>query len=152
MVKNNEGFADRDEKTLPLKNFFALIPAVSLAHVDHVTRGRDKLAKRNNTDAFISDDGFPLGCVFLLRILGVSEQFNSLNWFDSVQAKFAVDLKNAEDKRTKKVDKNQGFEFIDYENEAYEEEISIKRIENMRKEYNMLQFNITASAILFKEI
>lgn len=91
MVMNNEGFADRDEKTLPLKNFFALIPAVSLAHVDHVTRGRDKLAKRNNTDAFISDDGFPLGCVFLLRILGVSEQFNGLNWFDSVQAKFAVD-------------------------------------------------------------
>lgn len=50
------------------------------------------------------------------------------------------------------MDKKQGFEFVDYENEAYEEEISIKRIENMRKEYNMLQFNITASAILFKEI
>ena len=31
MVKNNEGFADRDEKTLPLKNFYALVPAVSLA-------------------------------------------------------------------------------------------------------------------------
>lgn len=138
---------------MPLKNFFALIPAVSLAFVDHVTRGRDKLAKRNNTDAFISDDGFPLGCVFLLRILGVSDQFNSLNWFDSVQAKLGIDLKAAEEKRTKKVDKKQqGFEMIDYENEAYEEEISIKRIENTRKEYNLLQFNITASAILFKEI
>lgn len=138
---------------MPLKNFFALIPAVSLAFVDHVTRGRDKLAKRNNTDAFISDDGFPLGCVFLLRILGVSDQFNSLNWFDSVQAKLGIDLKAAEEKRTKKADKKQqGFEMIDYENEAYEEEISIKRIENTRKEYNLLQFNITASAILFKEI
>ncbi len=43
MVKNNEGFADRDEKTLPLKNFYALVPAVSLAQIDHVIRGRDKL-------------------------------------------------------------------------------------------------------------
>lgn len=75
MVKNNEGFAEKDEKTLPLKNFFALLPAISIAHIEHVTRGRDKLSKRNNTDAFISDDGFPLGCVFLLKILGVSENF-----------------------------------------------------------------------------
>ena len=43
MVKNTEGFADRDEKTLPHKNFYALIPAVSLAQIDHVIRGRDKL-------------------------------------------------------------------------------------------------------------
>ena len=91
MVKNNEGFADKDERTLPLKNFYVLIPAVSLAYVDHVVKGRDKLQKRNNTDAFISDDGFPLGCVFLLKILGVSEQFNSLNWFDSIQAKLLAD-------------------------------------------------------------
>lgn len=40
----------------------------------------------------------------------------------------------------------------DYENEAFEEELSIKRIENTRKEFSLLQFNITASAILFKEI
>jgi hypothetical protein len=43
MVKNNEGFADKDERTLPLKNFYVLIPAVSLAYVDHVVKGRDKL-------------------------------------------------------------------------------------------------------------
>jgi len=91
MVKNNEGFAEKDEKTLPLKNFFALLPAISIAHIEHVTRGRDKLSKRNNTDAFISDDGFPLGCVFLLKILGVTENFMALNWFDSVQAKYEVD-------------------------------------------------------------
>lgn len=105
MVKNNEGFADRDERTLPLKNFYALIPAISLAHVDHITKGRDKLSKRNNTNAFISDDGFPLGCVFLMRILGVSEHFNTLNWFDSVAAKFTLDMQNAEEKRNKNAKK-----------------------------------------------
>jgi len=43
MVKNNEGFADKDEKLAPLKYFYILIPAVSLAYVDHVVRGRTKL-------------------------------------------------------------------------------------------------------------
>jgi hypothetical protein len=40
----------------------------------------------------------------------------------------------------------------DYENEAFEEELSLKRIKNTRDEFSLLQFNITASAILFKEI
>lgn len=71
IVKNNEGFADEDEKYLPLKNFYALIPAVSICFVDHTIRGREKLQKKNNTDGFISDDGFSLGIVYLLRILGV---------------------------------------------------------------------------------
>jgi len=152
MVQNNEGFADKDDKTLPLKNFFALVPAVSISHVDHVMRGRDKLNKKNNTNAFISDDGFPLGVTFLLRILGVSEQFNGLNWFDSANAKFVIDQQNAEAKRKKKDPKTASSQFEDYENEAFEEELSIKRIDNTRKEFQLLQFNITASAILFKEI
>lgn len=71
MVKNNEGKFDKDERYLPLKNFYALVPPISLGHIDYVVRGRDKLRKPNNAEAFISDDGFALGIVFLLRILGV---------------------------------------------------------------------------------
>jgi hypothetical protein len=71
IVKNNEGFADNDERYMPLKNFYTMVPAVSIAYIDHITRGREKLQKRNNTDGFISDDGFALGIVYLLRILGV---------------------------------------------------------------------------------
>ena len=52
-----------------------MVPAVTISYIDHVIRGRDKINKRNNTDAFISDDGFALGIVFLLRILGVTEEF-----------------------------------------------------------------------------
>lgn len=96
IVKNNEGFADEDEAYLPLKNFYALIPAVSISYIDHITRGREKLQKKNNTDAFISDDGFALGIVYLLRILGVQDEFNSLNWFDSVSDKLVRDKKVSE--------------------------------------------------------
>jgi WASH complex subunit 7 len=85
IVKNNEGFADEDDKYQPLKNFYTMVPAVSISYIDHITRGREKLQKRNNTEGFISDDGFALGIVYLLRILGVQDEFNGLNWFDSVE-------------------------------------------------------------------
>jgi hypothetical protein len=39
-----------------------------------------------------------------------------------------------------------------YEDETIEEELVIKRIEGTKTEFSLLQFNITASAILFKEI
>lgn len=84
-MKNNEGFADEDDKYQPLKNFYTMVPAVSISYIDHITRGREKLQKRNNTEGFISDDGFALGIVYLLRILGVQDEFNGLNWFDSVE-------------------------------------------------------------------
>lgn len=43
---------------------------------------------------------------------------------------------------------------LDYENEGNEEDISIsiKRVQSTRNEYNLLMFNVTAAAILFKEI
>jgi WASH complex subunit 7 len=151
MVKNNEGFADRDEKTLPLKNFYGLIPAISITHVEHIQKGRDRLSKKNNVNAFISDDGFPLGCVFLLKILGVSDQFSTLNWFDSVQAKFTADKAEAEAKIKGK--KAPGAYVDQYEDDqAFEEELSLKRIDVTRKEFQLLQYTMTASAILFKEI
>ncbi len=153
LVKNNEGFADRDERTRPLKTFYALVPAVSIWHIDHVVTGRERLAKRNNAEAFISDDGFPLGVVFLLRILGVEEDFNSLNWFDSVEEKLRADAAKFDSKRSaasaKKALKNTNNL---YEDDNFEEELSMRRNENQHKESRLLQYNLTAAAILFKEI
>lgn len=85
MVQNNEGFADRDERAKPLKTFYTLIPAISINYLKHIVQGRENLTKRNNSNAFISDDGFALGIVFMLRILGVTDEFQSLNWFDSIE-------------------------------------------------------------------
>jgi len=39
-----------------------------------------------------------------------------------------------------------------YEDDTIEEELSIKRNEATKREFLLLSFNITASAILFKEI
>lgn len=152
IVNNNEGFADEDERYLPLKNFYSMIPAVSISYIDHITRGREKLQKRNNTEAFISDDGFAIGVVYLLRILGVQGEFNSLNWFDSVEAKLKKDRKVSEVKMAKKKVTEMASKSAYEEDENFAEELSIKRIENLSQEYQLLHFGITSASILFKEI
>jgi hypothetical protein len=128
-----------------------MVPAVSIAYIDHITRGREKLQKRNNTDAFISDDGFALGVVYLLRILGVQDEFSGLNWFDSVEAKLQKDRKVSEKKMAKKVKDPKQKNTYD-EDENFAEELSIRRIDAMSAEYQLLNFGITSASILFKEI
>jgi len=132
MVANNEGFADKSEATLPLKNFYALVPAVSICYIDHVVQGRDRLIRRNNTDAFISDDGFPLGVVYLLKILGVTDEFSSLNWFESIATKLEKDKQISANKRAA----YKGTANNMYEDDNFEEELSIKRLDNLMGEYN----------------
>ena len=152
MVTNNEGFADDNEQTLPLKNFYAIVPAVSTCYVDYIVNGRNKLKQRDNKDAFISDDGFALGVVYLLRILKISDEFASLNWFDSIEAKLRQDIKVTKSK--KKAVQYQGTTQNAYdETDNFEEEqLSIKDKENKLMEYSLLNYGITSASILFKEI
>jgi WASH complex subunit 7 len=52
-----------------LKLFYIIIPPLTLNYIEYVQRGKDKIFKKNNKEAFISDDGFPLGVAYLLKIL-----------------------------------------------------------------------------------
>ena len=80
LVKNFEGMFDGDD-CAHLRLFHIMIPPLSLNFVEHVQRGKDKVFKKNNKDAFLSDDGFALGVAYLLKILGQIEAFEGLNWF-----------------------------------------------------------------------
>ena len=149
MVKNNEGFADRSERTMPLKNFWIIIPAVTTCYIDHVIKGRDKINKRNNTNAFISDDGFALGVCFLLKILSVTEEFQSLNWFESQERKLNADIQKAKSKQA--LAKGDVRDIYTEDNEE-EIELSVKRTETIKKEYRLLDYSLNAASILFKDI
>eukprot|EP00352_Strombidinopsis_acuminata_P005649 CAMPEP_0176351108 /NCGR_PEP_ID=MMETSP0126-20121128/9980_1 /TAXON_ID=141414 ORGANISM="Strombidinopsis acuminatum, Strain SPMC142" /NCGR_SAMPLE_ID=MMETSP0126 /ASSEMBLY_ACC=CAM_ASM_000229 /LENGTH=271 /DNA_ID=CAMNT_0017701459 /DNA_START=2625 /DNA_END=3440 /DNA_ORIENTATION=+ len=92
IVKNFDGIMEQ-ENLAHLRFFYIIIPAMTLNYIDHLQKGKERINKRNNNniDAFISDDGFPLGVAYLLKILNQTEQFNSLNWFKSMQHKYEKD-------------------------------------------------------------
>ena len=86
----------------------------------------------------------------MLRILGVTEHFNGLNWNDSVEAKFTQDLQTAQYKINEKRDAK--FDSRYEAEEGFEEELTIKRSEIAKKEFTMLHYVMQTSAILFSEI
>ena len=92
LVKNFDGVFDGAE-CAHLKLFHIIIPPLTLNFIEHVQRGKDKIFKKNNKDAFISDDGFALGVAYLLKILGQIEGFTTLNWFQHMNEKFDKDTK-----------------------------------------------------------
>jgi WASH complex subunit 7 len=102
LVKNFDGVFEGAE-CAHLKLFHIIIPSLSLNFIEHVQRGKDKIFKKNNKDAFISDDGFALGIAYLLKILNQIESFDSLNWFQHMMLKYDKDSK-ALSERLQRVD------------------------------------------------
>ena len=71
-----------------LKLFYLIVPPLTLSYIDHVQKGTERIGSKNkNVGGFISDDGFPLGVAYLLKILKQTDKFAGLNWFDSMQSK-----------------------------------------------------------------
>ena len=154
MVATNEGFTDDNENVAPLKNFYTLIPAITTSQVNHVVDGRNKLRNTNNKKAFISDDGFALGVAFLLKIFGIDEAYKGLNWIESIQSKLNEDIELHQKKQERMQKYKKEFQQNVYEDEDNrdEEAMFIKQKQDTLQEYTMLSYQMSASAILFKEI
>lgn len=151
IVQNFEGIG-KQENTKHLRLFYLMVPPLTLSFVEHVQKGKEKLIGKNqNVGAFISDDGFSLGIAYLLKILGQTDRFSSLNWFESMKDKIARDRVEAELK-AKKSAEEQTYGYAQYEDDKLDNEMSKKRLQRMETEFEMLEFSFTASQILFKEI
>ena len=68
LAKNFEGVFEREE-CAHFKLFYIIIPPLTLNYIEHVQKSKERIFKKNNKDAFLSDDGFPLGMAFILKIL-----------------------------------------------------------------------------------
>jgi WASH complex subunit 7 len=76
------------EKYGHLKNFWMMIPPLCMTHVEFMVRQKEQLVKKNKEGLF-TDDGFALGCTFLLSLFGVYEMFESTHWFEGVGKHYA---------------------------------------------------------------
>lgn len=96
MIVQNFGDITEGENVKHLKLFYLMIPPLCLSYIDYVQKGREILVSKNkNVGGFISDDGFPLGIAYLLKILNVENKFNQLNWFESMIKKLEKDQDGA---------------------------------------------------------
>ena len=65
-----------------LQDLWLLVPALCVSHCDALLSAKEKLNARGRdaTQAGFTDDGFALGCAYLLRVLDQDAAFDSLRW------------------------------------------------------------------------
>ena len=151
--------------------FFCVVPALCLCWMEHMVQGKEMMHKTSITrDGYYTDDGYAVGLAFTLSSLGQTMQYDSLNWFKSIQIKYAdeeeglMEKKNAHlVKRNAKIGaakaQNSWFSSSATENKNQEDDddemkilnLMSKRLEGNRREMAMLFFTLQGARSFFKD-
>ena len=139
-----------------LENFAAIMPALTLNFVESMLRKKDRLNRKASKvdEACFTDDGFALGCAFLLRVLNLYQSFDSYHWWDEVQIhinKNRTDLQKEKQNYNKNSKKNSKNSYDDDDNDIDTWNLSVKRCELLRTEWRLLFFSFQAARIFFTE-
>ena len=154
--------------SLFMGGYFCIVPALSLCWMEASIQAKEMMHKKNITrDGYFTDDGFAVGLAFVLSVLDEAKPYESLNWFKSIQSKYAGDEEDLQEKKNAHmVQKNaklastkqsSWFSSGSTEDNTQEEdeELTIlnlmgKRLEGNRREMAMLFFSLHGSQSFFR--
>ena len=139
-----------EEKYGHLKNFWMISPPLCMTHVEFMVRQKEQLVKKNKEGLF-TDDGFALGCTFLLSLFGVYELFESTHWFEGVNKHYADRLKEMEAgiaARNEKKKKSKEQESAD--DDLRTMQLTLTMVECSTREYQDLEYAFTSCRVFFQ--
>eukprot|EP00033_Pygsuia_biforma_P003806 GCRY01004171.1.p1 GENE.GCRY01004171.1~~GCRY01004171.1.p1 ORF type:complete len:1139 (-),score=210.05 GCRY01004171.1:215-3631(-) len=135
----------RSAANLHLRNFPIIVPPLTVNFVEHMLINKDMLAKKGRVGLF-TDDGFVLGVAFVLKLLDQYTLFDSLHWFDTVKEKLNKDLEatRTELNSLKKNKKDS--------TQAASATLTIQKLSQQLREYELLYFSFSSARIFFRDI
>lgn len=154
----------RDPKYVHLRNFYVILPATTLNFVEYICICKEQLQRKSMKEANIfTEDGFAMGVVFVLKILNQFNQFDSLQWFlsidDHVQQSISkidssypiesVRNSQVESKQQSSIRSSSSNKDLQKQLEQTKS-LTLKRIQMFHREFQLLKFNLTSSRILYK--
>lgn len=139
-----------EEKYGHLKNFWMIVPSLCMTHVEFMVRQKEQLVKKNKEGLF-TDDGFALGCTFLLSLFNVYEQFESTHWFEGVRKHYVEKLREMEAgmaARNEKKKKQKDGDAADDDMRTMQ--LTLTMVECSLREYQDLEFAFTSCRVFFQ--
>lgn len=91
--------AFRKPQNVHLKNFYVIVPPLTINFIEHSLMSKEKLNKKNKEDASFTDDGFAMGLAYIVELLDQHKNLNSIHWFQSVRFKYIQEKKKLEEQK-----------------------------------------------------
>jgi len=130
----------RDAKNMHLKNFFMILPPLTLNFVEYSMGVKEKMNKKNKVGAGFTDDGFVMGVAYILKLLDQYREFDSLHWFQSVSDKYLKEKKET----VKNASGNKDEKLLQTTN------LTLKRLNSYQREFELLFFSMSSARIFFR--
>ena len=131
-------------------------------------QGKEMMHKKNiSRNGYFTDDGFAVGLAFCLSVLEQNKQYECLNWFKSIQNKYADDEEDLIEREKAEEVKRSAMVAASKQNSWFssttddvqknsEEMTALKmmrmRLESNRREMAVLFFSMHGAAGFFKEL
>lgn len=145
-----------------LVNFSFIVPALTINFVETMVQAKDLMYKNTRRrESYFTDDGFAIGVAYILAILNQGEAFDALHWFEEVTHKYQEEEVLYNQKQTERdarkkeqaarKQKETTAELIDDEEETHALQLTAKRIELNRREFDLLDWSLNGARIFFKD-
>nr|KAG5706407.1 hypothetical protein BaRGS_033168 [Batillaria attramentaria] len=131
----------RNPKNMHLRNFFVILPPLTLNFVEHSISCKEKMNRKNKVGAAFTDDGFAMGVAYILKLLDQYYEFDSLHWFQAVREKFQKDRQQLQRQSAG----GRGDEKL-----QQTMSLTAKRLEQTQQEYELLYYSLSSARIFFR--
>ncbi|MEQ2271837.1 WASH complex subunit 4 [Xenotaenia resolanae] len=133
----------RSAKNMHLRNFYMIVPPLTVNFVEHSISCKEKLNKKNKTGAAFTDDGFAMGVAYILKLLDQYLEFDSLHWFQAVREKYRKELSAVAKEQTVQ-SAGQDEKLLQTMN------LTQKRLDVYLQEFELLYFSLSSARIFFR--
>ncbi|KAG6462841.1 hypothetical protein O3G_MSEX013499 [Manduca sexta] len=129
----------RNPKNVHLRNFFIIVPPLTLNFVEQMILSKDKMSKKNKIGASFTDDGFAMGVAYILKLLDQDTNFETLHWFDSIWKHIKHEREILEEQKSKgSIQLQQALA------------LTAKKLKTLEEEYKLLYYSLTSARIFFR--
>lgn len=132
----------RDPKNIHLRNFYIILPPLTLNFVEHSIACKERMSRKNKVGAAFTDDGFAMGVAYILKLLDQYHEFDSLHWFQSVREKYNKDREQVQKQKETSSGRDEKLQQTMV--------LTIKRLEVYQQEFELLYYTLSSARIFFR--